>query len=128
MTEATQQQQQHTEKSFRVAQMVNNLPWVGKIPLSKEWKPTPVFLPGDSHGQRSLEGYSPQGCKESDTTERLTLSHFPIGIPLKLCLRNFGVQFLCLFANFYTYSFYLDEYHVAIALDTVTNSKDIADL
>ena len=33
---------------------------------------TPVFLPGESHGQRSLAGYSPWGCKESDTTERLT--------------------------------------------------------
>ena len=33
--------------------------------------PTPVFLPGESHGQRSLAGYSPWGCKESDTTEQL---------------------------------------------------------
>ena len=38
----------------------------------KKWQPTPVFLPGESHGQRSLAGYSPRGCKESDTTERLT--------------------------------------------------------
>ena len=38
----------------------------------KEWQPTPVFLPGESHGQRSLTGYSPWGCKESDTTELLT--------------------------------------------------------
>ena len=36
--------------------------------------PTPVCLPGESHGQRSLEGYSPGGCKESEMTERLTLS------------------------------------------------------
>ena len=36
--------------------------------------PTPVFLPGKFHGQRSLAGYSPWGYKESDTTERLTLS------------------------------------------------------
>ena len=35
----------------------------------RKWQPTPVFLPGESHGQRSLVGYSPQGCKESDTTE-----------------------------------------------------------
>ena len=35
------------------------------------WQPTPVFLPGESHGQRSLAGYSLQGRKESDTTERL---------------------------------------------------------
>ena len=37
----------------------------------REWLPTAVFLPGESHGQRSLGGYSPWGCKESDTTERL---------------------------------------------------------
>ena len=43
----------------------------GKIPWRRKWKPTPVFLPGESHGQRSLAGYSPQGRKESDTTERL---------------------------------------------------------
>ena len=35
------------------------------------WQPTPVFLPGESHGRRSLVGYSPRGHKESDTTERL---------------------------------------------------------
>ena len=34
-------------------------------------QPTPVLLPGKSHGQRSLAGYSPKGCRESDTTERL---------------------------------------------------------
>ena len=38
-------------------------------PLEEEMAPTPVFLPGESHGQRSLVGYSPRGCKESDTTE-----------------------------------------------------------
>ena len=38
------------------------------------WLPTPVFLPVESHGQRSLVGYNPWGCKESDTTEQLTLS------------------------------------------------------
>ena len=41
---------------------------VGKIPWRKVWQPTPVFLPGESHGQRSLEGYSPQGHRESITT------------------------------------------------------------
>ena len=48
-------------------------PWVGKIPWRREWLPTPVFLPGESHGWRSLEGYSAWGHKESDTTEWLTL-------------------------------------------------------
>ena len=39
-------------------------PWIGKIPWRREWLPTPVFLPGESHGQRSLVGYSPWGPKE----------------------------------------------------------------
>ena len=47
--------------------------WVGKIPWRREWLPTPVFLPGEFHGQRSLTGYSPGRGKESDTTEQLTL-------------------------------------------------------
>ena len=48
-------------------------PWVGKIPWRRKWQSTPVFLPGESHGRRSLVGYSPQGHKELDTTERLHL-------------------------------------------------------
>ena len=50
-------------------------PWVGKIPWRREWLPTPVFLPGEFHGQRNLAGYSPWGRKESDMTERLTYTH-----------------------------------------------------
>ena len=46
-------------------------PWFGKIPWRKKWQSTPVLLPGKSHGQRSLVGYSLWGLKESDTTERL---------------------------------------------------------
>ena len=46
-------------------------PWSGKIPWRRKWQPTPVFLPGESHGWRSLVGCSPRGHKESDTTERL---------------------------------------------------------
>ena len=44
-------------------------PWVGKIPCRRAWQPTPVFLPGESHGQRSLAGYSPWSHKESGKTE-----------------------------------------------------------
>ena len=47
-------------------------PWVEKIPWSRAWQPTPVSWPGESHGQRSLAGYSPWGFKESDMTEKLT--------------------------------------------------------
>jgi len=43
-------------------------PWVGKIPWRRTWEPTPVFLPGESRGQRSLVGYGPQHHKKSDTT------------------------------------------------------------
>ena len=51
-------------------------PWVGKICWRKKWQPTAAFLPGKSHGQRSLTGYSPWGCKELDTTESVcTCAH-----------------------------------------------------
>ena len=48
-------------------------PWVGKIPWRRAWQPTPVFLPGEFHGQRNLVDSSPWGLRESDTTEQLTL-------------------------------------------------------
>ena len=44
-------------------------PWVGKIPWRRVWQPTSEFLPRESHGQRSLVGYSPLGCKGWDTSE-----------------------------------------------------------
>ena len=44
-------------------------PWVGKIPWKRAWQPTPVFLSGESHGERSLAGYNPLGHKELDMTE-----------------------------------------------------------
>ena len=50
-------------------------PWVGKIPWRREWLPSPVLLPGESHGQGGLEGCSPRGRTESDTTEWLTDAH-----------------------------------------------------
>ena len=61
--------------------MVKNLPavqetWVRSLgwedPLEEGMQPTPVFLPGESHGQKGMVGYSPGGHKESDTTERLS--------------------------------------------------------
>ena len=68
-----------------VAQMVKNLPamwetgfdpWVGKIPWRRKLQTTPVFLPREFHGQRSLVGYSTCGHKQLDMTEKLTLSLF----------------------------------------------------
>ena len=49
-------------------------PWIGNIPWRREQLPISVFWPGEFHGQRSLEGYSPWGGKELDMTERLSLS------------------------------------------------------
>ena len=43
-----------------------------EYPLEREWLPTPVFLPGEFHGQSSLVGYSPWGHRESNTTEQQT--------------------------------------------------------
>ena len=67
--------------AFQVALVVKNLPasagderdpgfnpWIGKISWRRAWQPTLVFLPEESHGQRSLAGDGPWGCKESDTT------------------------------------------------------------
>ena len=48
-------------------------PWFGKIPWRREWQPTPIFLPGEFHGQWSLAGHSPWDCKELHMTRRLTL-------------------------------------------------------
>ena len=57
--------------SARNAGDLGSIPGSGKIPWRRKWQPTPVFLPGESHGQRSLLGCSPRGRKESDATERL---------------------------------------------------------
>ena len=58
------------------------IPGLGRSPTQRrKWQPTPVFLPGKSHGLRSLVGYSPWGCKESDTTEQL---HFHFHFQLSL--------------------------------------------
>ena len=69
------------KRASEVALVVKNLPasagnirpgfspWAGKIRWRRAWQPTPVFLPGESQGQRSLVGYSPWGHTESDTAE-----------------------------------------------------------
>ena len=48
-----------------------SIPGLGRSPGEGNWQPTPILLPGESHGGRSLVGYSPWGHKESDTTEPL---------------------------------------------------------
>ena len=76
-----------------MAQRVKQETWVGSLgqedPLEifLTWQPTSVVLPGESHGQRSLVGYSPRDCQQSHTTEQL---HFygNISNPLKGCMKN----------------------------------------
>ena len=55
-----------------------------KDPLEKGMATPPVFLPGESHGQRILVGYSPWGCKETDMTKRLTFTYLVTLYPTTL--------------------------------------------
>ena len=59
----------------------------------RKWQPTPVFLPGRSHGRRSLVGYSPWGCEESDTSERL---HFDFSLSYIRKGNDNPLQYSCL--------------------------------
>ena len=86
-------------------------PWVGKIPCRREWLLSPVFLPGEFHGQRSLEGYSPWDHKESDMTEHL--------------------NFCFLFTSFYAYKltniYFIREHDSLLAADKATNTHLLDD-
>ena len=62
--------------------------WVGQIFWSRAWQPIPVFLPREFHGQRNLVGYDPWDHKESNKTERLTLSFSP-SLSLTCCCNKF---------------------------------------
>ena len=74
---------QHIRGASQVAQVLKNPttnagdardvfnPWAGKIPWRRKWKPTPVFLPGESHRQRSWMGYRSWGRRELDVSEQL---------------------------------------------------------
>ena len=61
---------------------VQSLGW--KDPWKKEWQPTPVYLPGEFQGQKSLVSYSPWGCTESNMTELLTHTHTTSGVKMGL--------------------------------------------
>ena len=58
--------------NFRDIRDVSLIPGLQRFPWRRAWQPTPVFLPGESHGQKSLGGYSPGGLKESDMSEKLS--------------------------------------------------------
>ena len=68
----------HVFSSLSVPAVVTIAAIVTIYPLTtRKWQPTPIFLSGESHGQTSLAGYSPGGCKESDMTEPLSTHCFP---------------------------------------------------
>ena len=79
-------------------------PWVRKIPWRRRWQPTPVFLPGNSHGWRSLAGYSPWGRKKVGdklvTKQQQTTSNNSEG--LSFSIRGDTSEFVGCFAGQYT--------------------------
>ena len=88
-------------------------PWDGKIPQSRAWQPTSVFLPGEFHRQRSLVGYSPRGHKESDTTE--ATEHARIGtLEVPETPTSLGSIHLLEWFSELRETFHLPAYHFAI--------------
>ena len=70
-------------------------PWVRKIHWRRKWQPTPVFLPGKPHGQKSLEGYSPQGQKELNTTEWLHTHNYPRAMVINRTYAKYTYLLVC---------------------------------
>ena len=92
------------QESARQCRRCGFEPLVGKILWRRKWQTTPVFLPGKSHGQWSLVGYSPQGRKEQDTTQRLKQQQ-----SLSFLNSSFTKQplYSSLFSNVFKFIFYL---------------------
>ena len=74
-------------------------PWVGKIPCRREWQLTPVLLPGEFHGWRSLVGYSPRGREELDKTEQLSTHSAQVDVLLYHCVKEQIMESLKWFEN-----------------------------
>ena len=70
-------------------------PWDRKTPWSTKWQPTPGLLPGESHGQRRLAGYSPLDCRESDMTEHTQHIYVCMYVCVCVCVCVF-TTILCL--------------------------------
>ena len=90
-------------------------PWVRKIPWSRKWHPTPVFLPGKFHGQRSLVGYGPWGHKESDTSEQLSTQLEVLGVGVGIMKEVIFEKLLynrCCIVGILLYDGYIQCYHI----------------
>ena len=105
-------------KAGDVGSIPGSDPWVGKIPWRRKWQPTPVFLPGEPHGQRSLGGYSPQGRKELDTTEQLhSLTHsFTRNKVIVSSIHGSPLQNLF---NVHLYLFYLVDTFITLSMSSL---------
>ena len=79
------------------------IPGLGRSPGEGKWQPTPVLLPGESHGGRSLVGYSPWGRKESDTTEQLHFTSLHIYMCVCVCLYLYLHPYLPLYNYIFLY-------------------------
>ena len=69
-------------------------PWVKKVPRRRKWQPIPVSLPGESHGQRSLVGYSPWGLKRVLHDRVTEHAHMHLGDKIKYCSHTFDLIFV----------------------------------
>ena len=74
-------------------------PWVGMVLWGRKWQTTPVFLPGESHGQRSLVDSSPWGRKESATNEYTSTSHMVSGQKMLAAIINTTIIFIIILEN-----------------------------
>ena len=99
-------------------------PWVRRIPWRRKRQPIPIILPGESHGQKSLAGYSPQGCKESDTTKQLhscecmSLSaNAPV--PSAPALHMFSVSVSLFLLNIKAHLYHFGGFHIGTTLCNV---------
>ena len=77
--------------------------WVGEIPWRRKWLPTPIFLPAESHGLRSLAGYCPWGCRELDAANTHTL------IYLSLYVAHMYVLHRLMYLHVYRFFFLLEK-------------------
>ena len=109
---------------YRICRSHGFNPWIGKIPWRRKWQPTPIFLPGKSHGQRSLADYSSWGHKKSDTTKRLNHHHHGTEILRRRKRKKNPGKFkksktwICLCTGNYLKSIY-------IILDIINNLDDL---